>query len=52
MGNLVRLGNQMFHYAAVRGISGMRGYEFGSPPFEYKRVDNYSLHRAFTLDSV
>ena len=52
MGNLGRLGNQMFQYAAVRGISAMRGYEFGIPPFESKRVDNYSLHRAFTLDSV
>ena len=50
MGNLGRLGNQMFQYAAVRGISAMRGYEFGIPPFESKRVDNYSLHRAFTLD--
>ena len=29
MGNLGRLGNQMFQYAAVRGISAMRGYEFG-----------------------
>ena len=44
MGNLGRLGNQMFQYAAVRGISAMRGYEFGIPPFESKRVDNYSLH--------
>ena len=52
MGNLGRLGNQMFQYAAVRGISAMRGYEFGIPPFEAKRVDNYSLHRAFTLESV
>ena len=52
MGNLGRLGNQMFQYAAVRGIAAMRGYEFGIPPFESKRVDNYSLHRAFTLDSV
>ena len=42
----------MFQYAAVRGISAMRGYQFGIPPFESKRVDNYSLHRAFTLDSV
>ena len=52
MGNLGRLGNQMFQYAAVRGIAAMRGYEFGIPPFDSKRVDNYSLHRAFTLPSV
>ena len=52
MGNLGRLGNQMFQYAAVRGIAAMRGYEFGIPPFESSRVDNYSLHRAFTLPNV
>jgi hypothetical protein len=52
MGNLGRLGNQMFQYAAVRGIAAMRGYEFGIPPFESNRVDNYSLHRAFTLGNV
>ena len=42
IGNLGRLGNQMFQYAAVRGIAAMRGYEFGIPPFESSRVDNYS----------
>lgn len=52
IGNLGRLGNQMFQYAAVRGIAAMRGYEFCIPPFDSKRVDNYSLSRAFTLDSV
>ena len=52
MGNLGRLGNQMFQYAAVRGIAAMRGYEFGIPTFESNRVDNYSLHRAFTLGNV
>ena len=36
IGNLGRLGNQMFQYAAVRGIAAMRGYEFGIPPFESK----------------
>jgi len=52
MGNLGRLGNQMFQYAAVRGIAAMRGYEFCIPPFDIRRVDNYSLSRAFTLESV
>ena len=40
MGNLGRLGNQMFQHAAVRGIAAMRGYEFGIPPFDSRRVDN------------
>tara|TARA_R100000030_G_scaffold99716_1_gene91177 strand:+ start:5920 stop:6777 length:858 start_codon:yes stop_codon:yes gene_type:complete len=52
IGNLGRLGNQMFQYAAVRGIAAMRGYEFCIPPDDVKRVDNYSLYRAFTLESV
>jgi len=52
MGNLGRLGNQMFQYAAVRGIAAMRGYEFCIPPEDSKRVDNYSLYRAFQLPSV
>ena len=30
----------------------MRGYEFCIPPDDVKRVDNYSLYRAFTLESV
>ena len=52
MGNLGRLGNQMFQFAAVRGIAAMRGYEFCIPPEDSKRVDNYSLYRAFQLPSV
>tara|TARA_B100000003_G_scaffold200326_1_gene207082 strand:+ start:1342 stop:2151 length:810 start_codon:yes stop_codon:yes gene_type:complete len=42
----------MFQYAAVRGIAAMRGYQFGIPPHDAKRVDNYSLGRAFKLESV
>ena len=30
----------------------MRGYEFCIPPDDVKRVDNYSLYRGFTLESV
>ena len=52
LGNLGRLGNQMFQYAVVRGIAAMRGYQFGIPPHDAKRVDNYSLGRAFKLESV
>ena len=43
MGNLGRLGNQMFQYAAVRGISAMRGYEFGIPPFELSLITHLTL---------
>ena len=32
LGNLGRLGNQMFQYAAIKGIAAYRGYEFCIPP--------------------
>ena len=32
LGNLGRLGNQMFQYASLRGIAANRGYEFCIPP--------------------
>ena len=31
LGLLGRLGNQMFQYAALRGIAARRGYDFGIP---------------------
>jgi hypothetical protein len=32
LGNLGRLGNQMFQYASLRGIAARRGYDFVIPP--------------------
>lgn len=32
LGNLGRLGNQMFQYASLRGIAARRGYDFAIPP--------------------
>lgn len=32
LGNLGRLGNQMFQYASLRGIAANRGYDFSIPP--------------------
>lgn len=52
LGNNGRLGNQMFQYAALRGIASARGYDWCIPPFNTKRIDNYSLANCFTLDSV
>ena len=34
IGSLGRLGNQMFEYAALRGIASKHGYEFMIPPPE------------------
>lgn len=52
LGNNGRLGNQMFQYAALRGIASKRGYEFCIPPFTSARIDNYSLNNCFKLSNV
>ena len=52
LGNNGRLGNQMFQFAALRGIAAYKGYEFCIPPFNSRRVDNYSLGTCFKLGSV
>ena len=52
IGNLGRLGNQMFEYAALRGIAAHHGYDWCIPPFNRKGIENYSLHLCFKLDSV
>jgi hypothetical protein len=52
IGNLGRLGNQMFEYAAVRGIADNRGYDWCIPPFYRTGIENYSLHDCFKLESV
>lgn len=52
LGNNGRLGNQMFQYAALRGIASKKGYEFCIPPFTASRIDNYSLHKCFKLPNV
>ena len=49
IGSLGRLGNQMFEYAALRGIAARHGYEWMIPPPENKGIENYSLHECFTL---
>jgi len=52
IGSLGRLGNQMFEYAALRGIAAKHGYEWCIPPFNRKGIENYSLHSCFKLESV
>ena len=41
IGSLGRLGNQMFEYAALRGIAKQQGYEWMIPPPERKGIENY-----------
>lgn len=52
IGNLGRLGNQMFEYAALRGIAAHHGYDWSIPPFHMKGIENYSLSECFKLESV
>lgn len=52
LGNLGRLGNQMFEFAALCGIAKKHGYEFCIPPRNYKGIENYSLHECFNLDDI
>ncbi len=49
IGSLGRLGNQMFEYAALRGIASRRGYDWCIPPPDRKGIENYSLHDCFKL---
>ena len=49
IGSLGRLGNQMFEYAAIRGIAAKHGYEWCIPPSNRKGIENYSLHECFKL---
>ena len=51
IGSLGRLGNQMFEYAALRGIASKHGYDFMIPPPENGGIENYSLHSCFKLSS-
>lgn len=58
LGNLGRLGNQMFQYASLKGIARHRGYEFSLPTKEtFGKVDDVvknsdmSLYDVFDLES-
>ena len=52
LGNLGRLGNQMFEFAALRGIAAHHGYDVCIPPKEHEGIENYSLHQCFELDHI
>jgi len=52
LGNLGRLGNQMFEFAALRGIAEKHGYDVCIPPKDHDGIENYSLHKCFYLDHI
>ena len=51
IGSLGRLGNQMFEYAALRGIAARHGYDWCISTPDRKGIENYSLHECFKLAS-
>ena len=43
-----RLANQMFQYAAVKGIAANRGYQYCVPPSKFKSdADQWNEHQLF-----
>ena len=58
LGRKGRLGNQMFQYAALRGIAENNGYDWCIPPQGSSSIDdygtdcNYLMFETFKLDSV
>lgn len=59
IGNLGRLGNQMFQYASLKGIAKRRGYEFIVPPKEiFGNIDinvrrsDASIYECFELSEL
>ena len=52
IGNLGRLGNQMFEYATLRGIAAAHGYDWMIPPYDTQNIENYSLHYCFKMEDV
>ncbi len=47
LGQLGRLGNQMFQYASLSGIAALRGYDFGIPPSKFE--DEWRSHQLFEV---
>lgn len=52
IGSNGRLGNQMFQYAALRGIAAKRGHDWCIPPDTYDHKDNYGLFETFEMTNV
>jgi len=53
LGRHGRLGNQMFQYAALRGIANLKGYNFCIPESEFKdQWNDHQLFEAFNLPNL
>lgn len=49
LGSNGRFGNQLFQYAALRGIASKHGYEWCIPPKDVSGETNYGIHHPFKL---
>ena len=52
LGSNGRLGNQMFQYAALRGIASKRNFDWVIPSDDYQHTDNYGLFETFEMSNV
>ena len=52
LGSYGRFGNQMFQYAALRGIAANNNLDWCIPPKDTPSCDNYGLFDAFKLKNL
>jgi hypothetical protein len=52
LGSNGRLGNQMFQYAALRGIAAHRNFDWCIPPEDYPSLTNYTIQECFKLNHL
>lgn len=52
LGTNGRFGNQLFQYAALRGIAANRGFDWCIPPDKHETLANYGIHHPFKLTNL
>ena len=52
LGTNGRFGNQLFQYAALKGIAAYHGYDWCIPPDSHETYANYGMHHPFNLTNM
>jgi hypothetical protein len=52
LGTNGRFGNQLFQYAALRGIAAKHNYDWCIPPDDHPTTANYAIHHPFKLKNL
>jgi len=52
LGTNGRFGNQLFQYAALKGIASHHGYDWCIPPDSHETYANYGMHHPFNLTNM